>query len=522
MPVIQEGSVNTAALVVPDVYVQILSPKIAYLNGVPTNILGIVGGAEWGPIDSPVTVASMSDFDSNFGAVLPVLHDLGTSVAISVMQGANNMRCIRVTDGTEAKATIALIDVETTPDIGMTLTAKYSGAVGNTISAIIDTGSNSTVGTPTFKLTVVRVGYLAEVYDNVGGTGLVLWQNFVDAINLGLSARRGPSDLVTAVIGVAVLAPELDTYALVGGLSGNSDLDSADMIGSDVSPRTGMYALRNLNCSVAILADLSDSTSWLTQASFGLSEGIYMILTGPSGEYNTISTAIANKKTAGLANYSAKLMLGDWHYFNDVANNQVRVVSPLAAVASVLVTVTPADSSLNKQIFGIIGTQATYNNKIYSSAEIEQLVYAGIDVVTNPAPGGSYFACRIGHNTSYDSVIWGDNYTRMTNYLAYTFSTGMGLFIGKGITTELWTKESDTLTAFLQRLADSTPPLIGDPSGKIPYSVQIDTANNPPSVVSQGRTIANVQVKYLAINEIFLINLEGSQATVIRSSTQPI
>lgn len=522
MTVIQEGAVNTASIIVPNVYVQILSPKIAFLNGVPTNILGIVGSAEWGPMNSPATVASMADFDRMFGKIQTTAHDLGTNVAIAVMQGANNMRCVRVTDGTDAKAEVDIVDTTSpTPVTGMTVTAKYSGKVGNKISVIIGAGSNSTLTTVTYKLTIIRENYLPEIYDNIGGTGLTLWQNFVNAINLGLSSRRGPSELVVATIGTSTATPAQQSYSLVGGLNGDSNLTTANLIGSDTSPRTGMYALRNINCNIAFLAGVTDSTSWLTQASFGLSEGIYMILAGAAGQHLTIDDAISAKKTAGLSSYAAKLMLGDWHYFNDVENNQVRLVSPQAAAASVLATTSPAESSLNKQIYGIIGTQSTYENRIYSDAEVEKLVSNGIDVVTNPAPGGAYFACRTGHNSSYDQVIWGDNYTRMTNYLAYTFNAGMGSFIGKTITTELWEKAIATLSSFLQRLANATPPLIGDPTGAIPYSVQIDAANNPPSVVAQGRMIANVKVRYLAINEVFLINLEGSQSTVVRSSTQP-
>lgn len=49
MPVTQLGQINTTALVVPDLYVQIVPPQTQYLNGVPTNILGIVGTASWGP-----------------------------------------------------------------------------------------------------------------------------------------------------------------------------------------------------------------------------------------------------------------------------------------------------------------------------------------------------------------------------------------------------------------------------------------------------------------------------------------
>lgn len=69
MPVIQGGAVNTTSLIVPNVYVQILPPAVSYLNGVPTNILGMVGSAGWGPVDSPVSVASMADYDKYFGPV---------------------------------------------------------------------------------------------------------------------------------------------------------------------------------------------------------------------------------------------------------------------------------------------------------------------------------------------------------------------------------------------------------------------------------------------------------------------
>ena len=45
MPISQQGNVNTTALIVPDLYVQIVPPQNLILNGVPTNILGVVGTA---------------------------------------------------------------------------------------------------------------------------------------------------------------------------------------------------------------------------------------------------------------------------------------------------------------------------------------------------------------------------------------------------------------------------------------------------------------------------------------------
>jgi hypothetical protein len=58
MPVSQAGSINTAALTVPDIYVQIQQPPLV-LNGLPTNVLGAVGVASWGPVNSPVTLGDL-------------------------------------------------------------------------------------------------------------------------------------------------------------------------------------------------------------------------------------------------------------------------------------------------------------------------------------------------------------------------------------------------------------------------------------------------------------------------------
>ena len=48
MPIVQQGSINTTALIVPDLYVQIVPPQNLVLNGVPTDIVGVVGTASLG------------------------------------------------------------------------------------------------------------------------------------------------------------------------------------------------------------------------------------------------------------------------------------------------------------------------------------------------------------------------------------------------------------------------------------------------------------------------------------------
>ena len=107
MPIYQQGSLNTTSLVVPDLYVQIVPPQQLALNGVPSNVIGVVGSAQWGPKNTATIVGNMAQYAANFGALQNRLYDMGTVVAAAVLQGASSFKCVRVTDGTDVAATSA-------------------------------------------------------------------------------------------------------------------------------------------------------------------------------------------------------------------------------------------------------------------------------------------------------------------------------------------------------------------------------------------------------------------------------
>ena len=88
MPISQQGNVNTTSLIVPDLYVQIVAPQNLVLNGVPTNIIGTVGTACWGPVNEPAIVGTMADYARQFGSLVARKYDMGTQVATAVQQGA--------------------------------------------------------------------------------------------------------------------------------------------------------------------------------------------------------------------------------------------------------------------------------------------------------------------------------------------------------------------------------------------------------------------------------------------------
>lgn len=504
--IVQKGSINTTATVVPDLYVQIVAPQTLALNGVATNVVGVVGTAPWGPVNKPTVVGTMADYAAAFGAIQNRAYDMGTHVAAMVQQGASAFRCVRVTDGTDTAATGTL------GANFLTLTSKYTGSGGNAISAYWTAGSKA----GTYQLVVTKPGMASEVFDNLAGTGNALAMAAAAAVNNGITSLRAASQIVAATAGAGTTVPATSTttvaVALSGGTDGVGTITSAVLVGSDTTgARTGMYALRGQGCSIGDLCDATDSTQWSTIDAFGLAEGIYMILAGPSGD--TIANAVAVKASAAIDSYATKLMFGDWIYWYDAANGVTRLVSPQPFVAGRLANLSPENSTLNKKLYSVIGSQKAGTsddptNTTYSQAELGALIAAGIDVIANPGAGGvDMWTCRAGHNSSSSATVWGDNYTRMTNYIAATLDAGMGGYCGQVINSDLLDEIDATLKTFLTNLLGQG--LLGSVDGSTPFAVVCDGTNNPPARTSLGYVQADVQVQYQAINEKFIVNLEG-------------
>jgi hypothetical protein len=515
VPISQQGSVNTTSLIVPDLYVQIVPPQNLVLNGVPTNILGVVGTASWGPVNEPNIIGTMADYAQQFGAIVPRKYDLGTQVATAVQQGAQNFRCVRVTDGTDAAAYTVV------PGSNASFTAIYTGSLGNNITLTLGVGTKPN----SWMLSVLLPGFEPEVYDGLVGDGAAFWTGLAAAVNTGLGPQRGPSMLVIASSGGTTASPAPFSFALgasSAGADGATQVGSAQLIGDDAPVRSGMYALRGQGCGIALLADCDDPTTWTTQAQFGLQEGVYMILTTPAGDI--ISNAVTTKAAAGLDSYAAKLMFGDWLWWSDQTNNTIRLVSPQGFAAGRLANLSPEQSSLNKQIYGVVGSQRTGTpgsgqSTTYSSADLGALLSAGIDLICNPQPAGSFWGVRGGHNTSSNAAIDGDNYTRLTNYIAETLAAGMGQYVGQVINSSLFQNIRSTQLSFLNNMYSQG--MLGSIDGTLPFNVICDATNNPFSRTSLGYVQSDAQIQYQAINERFIVNVEGGQTVEVSRQTLP-
>lgn len=354
--------------------------------------------------------------------------------------------------------------------------------------------------------------------DGSGGSytaAISYWVNIASAINNGQGALRGPSANFIASLGSGTSTPTAQTYSLSGGTDG-ANVTTSQLVGNDTLPYSGMYALGGLGCSIGLLADCDDPTTWPSQISFGLQNGIYMIAVTASGD--TLSNAESELSNAGIDSYAMKVMFGDWVYFLDTVNNVTRLASPQGFVAGLLGNLAPNQSTLNKQVYGIVGTQKSQTGVAYQQADLQTLVNARMDVIATPCPGGTYFGCQNGHNSSSNSSIHGDNYTRMTNFLASTLASGMGIYVGTLGTPGQATALKGTIDAFMSNVQYSAG-LIGDPTN--PNAPPAWQSSVDLSMIGQGVEQATLQVTYQGIVEELVISIQGGQTVTLTNTTTP-
>jgi hypothetical protein len=95
----------------------------------------------------------------------------------------------------------------------------------------------------------------------------------------------------------------------------------------------------------------------------------------------------------------------------------------------------------------------------------------------------------------------------------------MGQYVGQVINSSLFVQIRSTQLSFLNNMLGQG--LLGSTDGSLPFSVICDTTNNPSSRTSLGYVQSDAQVQYQAINERFIVNVEGGQTVQVSRQTLP-
>jgi len=529
--IVNSATFNPAALQADDLYI-VIQPPPSFIAGVPSDVFGVVGTASWGPKNTPILLGSPADGSAAFGpmtlesATDP--HDMPTDLVLAFAQASGGRGSlqgygVRVTDGTDVAATVQLKDVATpTAANGLEVDALYSGKQGNNIQVVISTGGN----TNSWTVTVVGfIGSTAEVYPNIPTAGF--WAALKNAFANGLSGVRGPSQLVRGgTVGASTLAPATGTFTLTGGTDGRA-VTTANLTGSDTTvPKTGMYALRSLIPAVGVawIAGLTDSTAYSAFAALCDGEGMLGLLTFTTGTDS--QGVVTAKKGYGILSFNIAFFK-DWLYFFDPVNNITRLVPPLAVAGGGISVLRPSVSPSNKQVYGISGTER-YNTTTgaiiaYSTSEVGLLESSGINVISNPIPGGPTFGFRMGVNSSNDPVTSPIEYGRMTNWLAQSYLQFMGQVVGQLQST----RPDDPLRSSVKLMLDGFHQILKDNLMIDDYqdicgfqqSGSAQAGYNTPTTIAQHYLFALAKVRYLASVKFFILALLGGTTVVTTANS---
>ena len=469
---------------------------------------------------------------TNFGTATVAPFDMPTDVNNALRSGVNNIKAVRVTDGTDVAAVFKLLDSFATPAVIATLTGRFTGSLPNATSTApgstyrIDNGSAYTVTSPTYRLTISFPNAPAEVYDNIIGYATIgggyvaatFNQNVVNAVNgtPALSPLRPASLFYIATIGVSVTAPPvgsvigLTTLGSDGSVFGSGA--SIAQLGSDSAiPKSGMYALSGLIGGGLFVLSGNTDLAGTGSAAIALAARENALFIGSFATGTSTAAALALKQSSGLASYSA-VLFKDFAEFTDSVNNVVSRRVPMTAFAAARTAVTsPETSPANQRINIVTGTERTgaVTQSPYSPAELFSLELAGINVVTNPVPGGNYFGIRHNKNSLGSGDPRGNiAYSRMTQFLAQSLNSVLaGQFIGlaqsRAANDPVRSRARAFLTDFFQPLKDGS--VIDD------FQIVCDTRNNTPATIAAGILRADVTVTYLAIVDKFIMSLTGGQ-----------
>lgn len=399
------------------------------ITGSPVNIAHTVSMS-----DTLATITSSLKVAINSNIALTAAGISATSASDTItIHSATQLDIIPVITYTlSMDATETVTITAGTAVLGGTLTALYSGILGNSIKLSILPGTSSNFVN---VLLTAWPGKAQEFYPGLPNSSS-FWAALQSALAMGAGTQTPPSLLARFAPASSTHPPQQQVAtALAGGTDGRSGLTDADLVGSPTggsnAQGSGMYALLNALPlpQQAWLVGTTEPTYWPTVQEFASANGILMAICTSIG--TDVSAAVSNLQNYGIDNYEMMCFI-DWPQMYDPVNQVSRFVYPAGPLGGLVASLSPEQSPLNKNLQGIITTSRLQNVGPYSYADISLANLNGIALVSNPIGQGPLFGFITAVNTSLNNIGTAPiEYTRMTNFLIQSIGVNLGLFLGK-------------------------------------------------------------------------------------------
>lgn len=486
MPIVS----NLQNLVIPGVYLLEVTPNPAVIAQ-GAGVVGIVGTSTYGPVNTPVSVATPTEFFNVFGDYSSAYGDGYLSVYAILSQGAPRVKFVRVT-GTGATNASLLLTGAVSGNI--TLTANYVGTHGNNLSGKVE----NVISGNTQKVTI-QVGNKQKVYTFTSGETIT---------GLAQKINQDPDRLCSAATtGSQTLLATASLTAFSGGSNGVA-VTANDRIGTESS--TGATGHRvidgddEVDIVVSALGDTTTIADIISMASPSPNikprMGIVAFSTGTS--YTSATASMSGYNTDHV-----QFFYGNPSIYNPWTQQyELFPVQLLAAGARASVAI--QQSILNTTLKSLTPISGEYT---LSNSQISSLISARINPLTPVA--GKGWVWRADKTASANNALAQATRRRIVDNISRTLESQLDFVVGKNNIPSLRQDVLTAITTYFSGLSRSDDPNVGPvlglASGGTPYRVVCDSSNNPDDVVRQNRLIVDMYISIPAVVEFLILRLDA-------------
>jgi hypothetical protein len=487
-------------------------PPQKALSAVPAQVLPTLVTSGSPTVTAPGTTYAVNDTITLGGGVVLTVTAIGTNGAVTAVtvttpgrltSGAVPTGVQSSTSGSGTGATFGLNWVLGQPTI--VAGGGYYSATGQALTITLQGGGATTPGS--YAPTMTYGAALAT------------------AVNFG-TQQRPKSGFVVFTPGTGTGTPALNTvYNLTGGTDGAAGVTPLLQAGQDGSSlsRTGAYVLRSSGMDMFTLVDCVDTSVIPAMLQLAIDETAVYSFSSANGD--TIQNAINTRQTLGFDDVDLQFIVGDWPTFND-GQNGTRAVYPSLFALALAGNLSPEQGFINKRLNGVLSTNLSATGIPISNADNATAQEGGVDIIGKTAAlGVDYFTFVTGRNASSNTAARGMEYPRLTNFEARSLAgPATAAIVGR---LQSLNRPDDPTRKLAKALLDSffsvqTQPQFGSGGYGIidDFAVQCDLRNNTPASIQRGFLFAYVAVLYLNVIRVFVIQLNGSGATVLPGAAQ--
>lgn len=475
----------------------------ASVQGISSNIAGIVAFLPCGPVNEVTEISSPTEFFSVF-APTDFTHDETTFTALYAFMNKSfpgGMKIVRIATGTQATAARTFDDASAGDSV--TATANYPGAYGNQIYVAWSVNADDATA--------------RDATVTVGTTYSKLHENVATIVSSALVVTDPGDPYVTfsKASGATLVPAAIAATALTGGVDGTPT--AANYLGSssvDVGLR--LFYGDSVEVNVVFVAEpaeglIDDINTGLVTFADETKKAMVVLNTVEGQDYADAKEYVADyRQNDGYAVYPWPKVYTVNQYDDD--RNEI-LVNTNAFIASALVSIDPEVS-----VGGKLGSQALYG---ITDLEVTSTTKAQNDALKAKGVLAMFMSTARG-----GAITWGDPNTslesgkgkifrrRMTDYITISISNLLELYVGETLDVNLAAGTlGPTTTAEIAAIAGFLDGLVS--TGRIAdYSID-GLSGNLQSNLDDGEWIILLQVKLNAHQEVIILKAEVGETVTI-------